>query len=314
MFFWYKSKKIRSKLKNAFALNENERRKAVTNPFLFTARDWRHVLLETRISLRDKNISLLSAGSAFYAGLAFFPLIAASIAIVAYTVDVEDLNTALRAIETYFPIDVAALIGSQIQTAYEYNLRNVGVAIGALVIALYSATRAMSILISAMNVVYEQKENRSAAKVYLLSFVLAVGAILVIAATIALLLVDKSFLLHIHVPGFLIVALPYIRWVLLAAIIASSLAVFYRVARSNDNPYWQWVSWGAGIASIIWLGGTTLFFLYARYLSVYSSIYNIFGSVIVLLVWLNLSAFVILLGAAINHRLEQRTTRRTSLQ
>jgi len=98
----------------------------------------------------------------------------------------------------------------------------------------------------------------------------------------------------------------------LTAIIAGSLALFYRVAPSNHNPHWQWVSWGAGIASVVWLAGTTLFFLYAKYLSVYSNIYNVFGSVVVLLIWLNLSAYIILLGATINQRLEARTTRRTS--
>ncbi|MES2630387.1 MAG: YihY/virulence factor BrkB family protein [Patescibacteria group bacterium] len=313
MIFSKRSKKVKKYLGGLVTLNGSEKRKAVTSPHLFSMHDWRIVLLETRLSLKEKKISILAAGSAFFASLAFFPLLAAIIAIVAYTVNVQQLNSALSAIEIYFPIDIAALIGSQLESAYEYNLRNLTVAIIAIVIALYSATRAMYILISAMNTVYEQDEKRKGLKLVGISFLMALGAIIMISVVLVLVLVDQATLIHIGAPAFLAVSLPVLRWILLAIIIAGSLAVFYRVAPSNHDPHWRWVSWGAGIASVIWLAGTTLFFLYAKYLSVYSNIYNVFGSVVVLLIWLNLSAFIILLGAAINQRLEARTTRRTSL-
>jgi membrane protein len=310
--FRVKSKKIKKYLLQLLVLTGNESRRAVTSPHKFTLQDWRFVLLETRIALKDKKMPILAAGSAFFASLAFFPLIAAIIAIVAYTVDVNELNSALSAIEIYFPIDIAALIGSQLESAFEYNLRNIVVAIVAIVIALYSASRAMSMLISATNTAYEQEEKRKATVLIGMSFLMALGAIVVMVLVLGLVLIDEATLSHLGLPAFYAMILPVLRWLLLAIIIAVSLALFYRFAPSNHNPHWKWVSWGAGIASVIWLAGTTLFFLYAKYLSVYSNIYNVFGSVIVLLVWFNLSAFIILLGAEINHRLEQRTTRRTS--
>jgi membrane protein len=312
MFFNSKRKKIRKNLLQLFVLTGNEPRRAATSPRMYTLRDWRFILLETRISLRDKKMPILAAGTAFYASLAFFPLLAATIAIVAYTVDVSELNAALSAIEIYFPIDIAALIGSQLESAFEYNLRNIIVAVLAIVIALYSSSRAMAILISAVNTVYEQRETRKPSKLIAMSFFMSLLAIVIISVILGLVLVDEAALLHLGFPEVYAISLPVLRWILLAVIIAVSLALFYRYAPSNHDPHWKWVSWGAGIASIIWLAGTTLFFLYAKYLSVYSSVYNVFGSVVVLLIWLNLSAFIILLGAEINHRLEQRTTRRTT--
>lgn len=311
--FGKKRKQVKRFVAGLITLNGSERRKAATSPRQFGIHDWRVVLLEARLSLRDNKIPIFAAGSAFYASLAFFPLLAAIIAIVAHTLDVSELKAVLAAIEIYFPIDIAALIGSQIQGAFEYNTRNIFVAVVAILIALYCSTRAMYILISATNTAYEQDEKRTTVQLFGTSFVMAVGAILIITVVLSLVLVDGTNLSAIHMPAFLAVSLPVLRWVLLALIIAISLAVFYRFAISNRNPHWQWVSWGAGIASVIWLAGTTLFFLYAKYLSVYSSIYNVFGSVVVLLIWLNLSAFIILFGAVINHRLEDRTTRRTAL-
>jgi membrane protein len=308
--------KTRAKIKNRatqlLVLSGNHPRRAATSPRMYTAKDWRYVLLETRYALKDKKIPLLAAGTAFYASLAFFPLLAATIAVIAHTVNYDELNKALMAIKIYFPIDIAALIGSQLRDAYEYNVRNIVVAAIALIIGLYSATRAMSTLISSVHTAYEKVEVRSKARQFALSLLMSLVAIILLAIVLIIVLVDDTALMRLGIDSFLSESLPILRWVILTVIIAVSLAIFYRVAPSNHDPHWKWVSWGACIASVIWLAGTTLFFLYAKLITMYSNIYSVFGSVIVLLIWLNLSAFVILLGAQINHQLELRTTRRTS--
>jgi membrane protein len=312
MFLLRNKKKIKEFVIRAFVLNANRPRKSVTSPRAFTARDWHFIILESRHALKKSHAAMLASGTAFYTTLAFFPLVAAAIAFVAYSIDIGQLNSALNSIEMYFPIDIAGLIGTQLQSAYEYSTRNIFIAVGAIVIALASATRAMLTLVSSVNAAYEQKEKRSAIVVLGMSFVMALGAIILTAILLSLVLVDQSFLQHLGMPALLATLLPFVRWVLLAAVITVSLAIFYRIAPSNHNPHWKWVSWGAGIASVIWLAGTTLFFLYAKYLSIYSNVYNVFGSIIVLLVWFNLTSYIVLLGATINHRLEQRTTRRTT--
>jgi membrane protein len=304
--------KIKTRVVNLMVMTGNEPRKSVTSPHMFSMRDWRFVLLETRLALKDKKMPILAAGTAFFASLAFFTLLAAIVAIVAYIVDVGELNATLMALKIYFPIDIAALLGTHLESAFEYNLRNIVVAIVAIVIALITSSQAMATLISSINTAYEKKETRPALKLFLMSVSMALIAIVIITVVLGLVLIDENWLLRLGLPEFLALSLPLLRWIFLALIIAVSLALFYRFAPSDHNPRWTWVSWGAVIATVFWLGGTTLFFLYARYLSAYTNIYNVFGSVIVLLIWLNLSAFIILLGAEINHRLEQRTTRRTT--
>jgi len=91
-----------------------------------------------------------------------------------------------------------------------------------------------------------------------------------------------------------------------------SLSVFYRYAPDRGNPHWQWVTWGSCIATAIWLVGTTLFFIYARYFAHFTDSYSIFAGIIVLMTWLNLTAFAILIGAEINFRLENQTRARTT--
>lgn len=310
--FSSKRKKVKKYFGGLVALTGNEKRKAVTSPRLFTARDWRYVFLETRISLRDKKASMLSSGSAFFATLAFLTLVAAAIAITAYVVDADELRKALSAIEVYFPIDIGALIGSQLETAIDYNLRNFVVAALAILIALYSSMRAMQILISTTNTIYEKQESRTSLQLTALSFFMALGAIVVIIITLALVLIDEATLMKFGIPSVVTSLLPYARWIILTILITVSLGLVYRLSPSGHSPRWQWVTWGAGIASVLWLVATTLFFVYVKYFSIYNNVYNVLGSIIVLLIWFNLSAYIILFGAALNHRLEQRTTRRTS--
>ena len=44
-----------------------------------------------------------------------------------------------------------------------------------------------------------------------------------------------------------------LRWVLLAALLIGALAVLYRFAPDRDEPKWTWVSWGSGIATLLWI-------------------------------------------------------------
>jgi membrane protein len=98
----------------------------------------------------------------------------------------------------------------------------------------------------------------------------------------------------------------------LILIVALFLAVFYRYGPNRETPYWQWVSWGSVLASVLWLGVTALFFVYARYFADFSDSYSVFAGIIVLMTWLNLTAFIVLLGAEVNNRLEKQTSEATT--
>ena len=42
------------------------------------------------------------------------------------------------------------------------------------------------------------------------------------------------------------------------------LAVLYRYAPDRDQPKWTWVSWGSGIAALLWVLATIGFSIYAN--------------------------------------------------
>ncbi|MDQ4026548.1 MAG: YihY/virulence factor BrkB family protein, partial [Actinomycetota bacterium] len=74
-------------------------------------------------------------------------------------------------------------------------------------------------------------------------------------------------------------------------------------------PEWRWVSWGAVTATILWLIGSAAFSFYVDNFGTYNETYGSVAGVIVLLLWLFLSAFMVMLGAEINAELEHQTAK-----
>ena len=103
-------------------------------------------------------------------------------------------------------------------------------------------------------------------------------------------------------------ALLVLRWPLLALLILVALAVLYRFAPDRRNPEWRWVSWGARAAAGLWLVASVGFSVYVSLLGNYNKTYGSLGAVIILLLWLYLSALAVLMGAELNAEMERQTT------
>jgi membrane protein len=305
-------KKITDTIERLTSLQGNYRRVAKTSPRHFSLRDWRFALLEAKNSIGTKNIGILAAGIAYFTTLSFFPLIAAAVAISTFFITDSQLQDVVHSLDMYLPADIASLISTQLKNALGNGSTNMIVAIVAILISLFSVSGAVQNVITATNIIYERKESRNFFKLRLESLLITFSTLIVGFIAICLLALNESILRHIGTPEILVVIIPYLRWIVLAALISTSLAAFYRYGPDRKNPHWQWVSWGAVIATVVWLLGTTLFFVYAQYFANFSDTYSLFAGIIVLMTWLNLTAFIVLLGAAINHRLEARTVRRTT--
>jgi membrane protein len=103
-----------------------------------------------------------------------------------------------------------------------------------------------------------------------------------------------------------------VRWPLLAVVVMVALAVLYRYGPSRDRARWNWVSWGAVVATVLWLIASILFSVYVANLGSYNETYGSLGAVVVLLMWLYLSAYIVLMGAELNSEMEHQTARDTT--
>jgi len=276
-------------------------------PRQFTFADWKHALLATKNSLANKRLGVLAAGIAYFATLAFFPLMAASVAISSFFLDKDSLTNIIAGVQQYLPADIASLVSTQLEQALSNQAANVLIAVISILISLFSISGATQNLISAINAAYDVEESRKAIKLRLTSLALMGAGFLGALVVVAALLANTSLLTSTGLPYWIAVTLSTLRWVLLALVVVVLLAVVYRYAPNRSNPKWQWVSWGSVIASVLWMMVTVGFFVYARYFASFSDTYSTFAGIIVLMTWLNLTAMTILLGAEVNNQLERQS-------
>jgi membrane protein len=103
-----------------------------------------------------------------------------------------------------------------------------------------------------------------------------------------------------------------VRFVILGGLLVVGLAVLYRYAPDRDQPKWSWVSWGSGIAALLWVLATIGFAVYANFFGNYNKTYGALAGVIILMFWLFLSAVVVLVGAELNTEMELQTAKDTT--
>lgn len=274
-------------------------------------RGWISLLKRTWTEAGEDNLSLVAAGVAFYFFLAFVPLLAALVMTYGLVADPAAVMRHVQALMQVLPADAARLIGEQLLsvTTAAQGEKGVGLLL-ALLISVYGGMRGATSIITALNIVYEERDRRGFVRTTLLSFAMTLGGVALGAATIvalsAIALVDARIAGLGHASH---VALSLLSWLFAAALASAGIAAIYRYGPDRTAAKWRWLSPGSIVATIAWLAATLGFSGYVSHFGSYNATYGSLGAVVVLLMWLYLSAYVLLLGAELNAEIEHQTAR-----
>jgi membrane protein len=276
-------------------------------------RGWFAVLKRVRREVKEDNVPLLAAGVAFYAMLAIFPAIIAVVTIYGMVADPEDVRTQIGDFAESLPSGADQLLTEQLTSVTGTGRQALSIGLAASLLGvLWSASGGVQGLVKALNLVYDERETRGFVKLRGLSLLLTVGAIVVAAVALALIAVFPPFIEGLELGRVGELAASIGRWVVLALLVLVALAVVYRYAPDRANPRWRWVSGGAVVALVLWLLGSIGFSWYVDNFGKYNQTYGALAAVIILLLWLFLSAFVVLLGAELDAETERQTARDTT--
>jgi len=176
--------------------------------------------------------------------------------------------------------------------------------------ALWSASSGMKALITGVNLAYDENETRKFLKLRGLAVLFTLGAMVLMGVALASIVGYPP--IADNLPTVLRWLVATIRFVILGGLLVVALAVVYRYAPDRDEPRWSWVSWGSGIAALLWVLATIGFALYATFFGNYNKTYGALAGVIILMFWLFLSAFVVLVGAELNTEMELQTAKDTT--
>ncbi|MFC6585312.1 YihY/virulence factor BrkB family protein [Sulfitobacter aestuariivivens] len=181
-----------------------------------------------------------------------------------------------------------------------------------LLLAIYSASKGVGSLMEGMNVAYDEEEERGFFVLTAVKLILTVFAVL--GALIGLVVIGGGpALIALDSTGWLVDIAIGIGAIILALVLTVlGLSVFYRYGPSRDDAEWMWISPGAVLACLVWGIGSAGFAFYVGNFGSYNETFGAMAGIIVLLMWMWLSAFIIMLGAEINAEIEAQTRHDTT--
>ena len=285
-----------------------DRGRGAETPREVPPRGWKDVAVRVKEQIKGDNVPLLAAGVAFFALLALVPTLVALVSVYGLVADPADIQRNIDDVLRAAPTEVRELVSSQLESIVESEPSGLRVgAIVGLLVALWSASSGVKHLIGAINVAYDEDEGRGFLKLRGLALAMTLGGILLLAVAVAALVVLPRALDDSGSTGVARTTLLIIRWPIFALIALVALAVIYRWAPDRDRPKWRWTSAGAVFATVVWVIASIAFSIYTANFGNYNETYGALGAIVVVMLWLFITAYVVIAGAELNAELERQT-------
>lgn len=278
----------------------------VETPREVLRREWKDIVVRVVLEVREDRLLLMAAGVAFYALLALFPALIALVTLYGLIADPLEVQSHLLWVTRMLPPAAADLVREEIRDTV--SAEKSGLSLGLVVslsAAIWTASGSVNALIMALNSAYEEQEERNFWRLRGLVLLFTLGALLLGILVLGFVVVIPPVLELIGLRSFGAQLISLLRWPLLALLMMVALSLFYGYGPDRVPRRFNWVSWGAVVTTALWLSGSGLFSLYVANFGSFNKTYGTLGGGIVLLLWLFLSAFLVLLGAEINSEIER---------
>jgi membrane protein len=269
--------------------------------------EWKDVLKRTASQFMADDCIGLSQEVAYSALLAFFPAVAFLLGFLG-TVHLYDRVQIFLA--TVAPHGVIHFIEG-LQKDSKGSASVIAFVVGFFG-AVWAASGAMGTIVKAVNRAYDHVETRPFWKVRLISIFLVALTALTLSAMLVFVIfggpLGGAIASKAHLGGAWDVSWALLRWPITFAAILVFFAIVYYLAPNVEQRSWKWVTPGSALAAVMWLALSGLFALYVTFAGSYSKTYGSLATGVILLLWLNYSAWALLYGAELNAELERRAT------
>lgn len=276
-------------------------------------RQWKAALKRAGQEFKKDRGTLTGAGMAFYWFLAVFPGLLAAVGVIGLVgLGREGTDAVVRVVRSAMPGDAADVLVRAVQQA---GAQSKGSSVVATLIglgaALWGASAGMVAMQQGLEVAYDVAEERTFVKKRLVALELVAIAAVTGGVASALIIFGQPLgeALRDHLPlgGLFVVAWTVVRWVLALGALSLMFALFYYLAPNRDSPRFLWISPGGVVGAVIWLAASLAFSFYVSSFASYAKTYGSLTGVVVLLLWLYLTAIAVLVGGELNAELERQS-------
>lgn len=255
--------------------------------------------------IMDNAVTDRAATLAYYFVFALFPFLFTLVTLAAYLPVQNAIGQLMARIDPLMPEEAMGIINAQVSTLATQQRPRL-LTFG-LFLALWSASRGVDALRTALNLSYDVKESRPWWRVQLLAITITVATSVLMLLAIAGLALGSSAGLwlaaKLHVDQFWLLLWAWLRWPITAAGVMLMLAMLYYFL-PDVKQEWRYVTPGSLLGTLLWLLMTWAFSVYAENFGSYDKTYGAIGGMIVLMTWFYISGFVFILGGEVNALLE----------
>jgi membrane protein len=276
---------------------------------------WKRILFRTYEEIIKDRLLALAAGVVFYGLLALFPAITALVSSYALFTNASTITNHMAMLETVMPQSAFGIISEQVHRIVTRTTGDLSFTFFfGLALALWSANAGIKAIIDALNVIYGVKERRGFIRLNLVSLAFTIGSIGGLLLAIAAIVVLPIVFSYLPLGGYGSAMMNWLRWPALLALVIIALGALYRFGPNRDDPRWQLISPGTVFAAIAWLAGSAALSFYLGNFANYDATYGSLGAAIGLMMWLWMTAIVVLIGAELNSEIDAAKDERENVR
>ena len=263
---------------------------------------WYEFLRKTVNKFMENDTSERAASVAYSLILAVFPTVIFLFTLIPF-IPVPNLDERiLDFFNRILPAGTFDAVGTTIRDIV--SRKQGGVLSLGFLLALYSATSGLVALMNAFNSSHESEDSRGFFKVRLvavgLTFTLALALVLAIVVLVIGGVVSQ-YLLRFGILNneVFVYLLAVARYLLVFAVFVAAISVIYRFG-PDVNMKWTFVTPGSIIASVLIVVTTLAFSYYVSNFGSYNKVYGSIGTLIALMIWINLISLLLIMGFEMN--------------
>jgi membrane protein len=291
-------------------LAQHGRGRLSSNPFQIPFAGWKDILWRTYQQIDEDRLLATAAGVVFFGLLAVFPAITALVSSYGLFADASTIGANLQTMAMMLPQGSFQIVQDQIARVLAKGETALGATfLFGLGLAIWSANAGVKAVIEALNVVYGEREKRGFFRLNLLSLAFTTGAIIALMLMVSAVVALPLTLDHLGLAQESKTIVSLVRWPVMFAMLLAALAILYRFGPSRRAARWEWLSVGTLAAALLWVGGSSLLSWYLSNFGNYDATYGSLGAAIGLMMWMWMSAIIVLCGAELNSEIEHQTAR-----
>jgi membrane protein len=278
-------------------------------PTDLSKRDYLAIVKRAFKEANKDHITSLAAALAYYAFLAIPATLLIAAGLFGLFAGPDAVTNVIDKLQGIIPSQASNLLEDSLNRLTQNQGTSITlIAVGG-VLALWTLSGAMQNVMWALNTAYGREETRGFVRRRIVAGAMAVFALMASALALGLLVLGPHLSRWIGdaVGDKTLVEIVWwvAQWPILIAGLLLAFAIIYYLGPNIAHPKWQFLSFGAVFAVLVWLLASGAFAFYASRFGSYNKAWGSLAAVVVMLTWLWISSVALLLGAEINAEAER---------